>query len=97
MMTRAGRSARTVSTVLPNVVVPVRGGSGSTIARARICFASSTMTRPAWPARTFVQRPLTRRPKCTRACSMMPCAVISWSGSWASMGDEFGTVMVTRM
>ncbi len=97
MITRAGRSARTVSTVLPNVVVPVRGGSGSTIARARISFASSTMTRPACPARTLVHRPLTRRPTWTLACSMIPCAAISWSGSCASMGDELGTVIVTRM
>ena len=31
MITRHGRSASTVSTVLPNSVVPTRGGSGMTM------------------------------------------------------------------
>ena len=48
-MTRQGRSASTVSTVLPKIVVPVRGGSGMTIACARIARASSMTTRAPWP------------------------------------------------
>ena len=54
MITRQGRSARTVSSVLPNSACRVRGGSGSTIARARISLrlVDDDAAR-ACPARTF--------------------------------------------
>ena len=93
MITRHGRSARTVSTVLPNSVVPVRGGSGMTSAWARISRASSTISRPLPPGRTRSTWPLTRRPPCSRACSMTARAAISSSGSAASSGDACGTVI----
>src|SRR3954449_9719781 len=53
MMTRHGRSERTVSSVRSKSVAPARGTSVMTIARARISRASSTSARPACPARTF--------------------------------------------
>ena len=51
-----------------------------TIARARSSRASSTIRRPACPARTFSQCPVTRRPPCRRACSISACAAASCSG-----------------
>ena len=56
-------------------------GSGMTIARARISRASSTIARPACPARTCSTWPVTRRPPWIRACSMIACAASSCSGS----------------
>ena len=48
MITRHGRSVRTVSSVLPNSEAPAtRRGSGITIAAARMSVASSMMRRPA--------------------------------------------------
>ena len=56
MITRQGRSASTVSSDFPNSDLPVRrGGSGITIARAWMSFASSTIRRPLPPGRTFSQ------------------------------------------
>ena len=75
MITRAGRSLSTVSSVRPNIDAPVRrGGSGITMARARISLASSTIRRPACPGRTFSQCPVTRRPPRTRAESITEAA-----------------------
>ena len=63
MITRHGRSASTVSSVLPNSDAPsIRRGSGITIAAARMSPASSMIRRPAWPARIFSTWPETRRP-----------------------------------
>ena len=42
----------------------------------------------AWPARTFSQCPVTRRPPCSRACSMIVCAACSCSGIAALIGDR---------
>jgi len=77
MMTRHGRSASTVSTVLLNTVAPLRAGKGMTIAFAPISIASSTISRPAPPARIFSQCPVTRRPPWSLACSMMAWAASS--------------------
>ena len=49
MITRHGRSDSTVSSVLPNSVLPPRGGIGMTIACARISFASCTITTAGLP------------------------------------------------
>ena len=96
MMTRHGRSWSTVSSVLPKMALACLGGSGMTIARARSSRASSTMRRPACPARTFSQCPVTRRPPCRRACSMSACAAASCSGIDASIGADAGTAIGTR-
>ena len=94
MITRQGRSASTVSSVLPNSDAPVRrGGSAITIARARISRASSTIRRPPCPGRTFSQCPVTRRPPRTRAESMIEPACASCSGIAASIGEFGGTVI----
>ena len=66
-----------------------------TIARARISLASSTISRPAWPARTFSTWPVTRRPPMSFACSMIASASRSRSGIRASIGDEDGTTIDT--
>ena len=72
MITRHGRSASTVSSVLPNTDAPAtRRGSAITTAAARMSCASSMIRRPAWPARTFSQCPDTRPPPCSLACSMI--------------------------
>ena len=96
MITRHGRSASTVSIVLPNTDVPaMRRGSVMTTAAARMSCASSMIRRPAWPARTFSQCPETRPPPCSLACSMIESAAASASGIGASICSEFGTVIVT--
>ena len=66
MITRHGRSASTVSSVLPNSDAPLtRSGSGITIAAARMSTASSMIRRPAWPLRTRSVWPETRAPAWT--------------------------------
>ena len=91
MITRAGRSWSTVSSVRPKIEAPVRlGGSGMTMARARISLASSTIRRPACPGRTFSQWPVTRRPPSTRAESITDAAFASCSGMLASIGEFAG-------
>ena len=96
MITRHGRSVSTVSSVLPNSDAPsTRRGSGITIAAARMSTASSTIRRPAWPARTRSTCPETRPPPATFASSMIDCALSSCSGIGASISIEFGTVIVT--
>ena len=78
--TRHGRSASTVSSVLPNSEAPsTRRGSASTIAAARMSIASSTIRRPAWPGRIRSTWPETRRPPWTRACSITDWAAASAS------------------
>ena len=75
MITRHGRSASTVSSVLPNSDAPsIRRGSGITIAAARMSPASSMIRRPAWPARIFSWWPDTRRPPWILACSIAESA-----------------------
>ncbi len=87
MITLHGRSASTVSSVLPKIDEPVRGGgSAITTAAAWISFASSTIRRPASPARTFSKWPLTRRRPRRRAASIAACALASASGMTASIG-----------
>src|SRR6185503_17599061 len=96
MITRAGRSLSTVSSVRPKSEAPVRrGGSGMTIARARMSLASSTTRLPAWPGLTFSQCPVTRRPPRTRAESITDAAFASCSGMEALIGAFGGTVIVT--
>ena len=96
MITRQGRSASTVSSVLPNSAPPVRGAAAASRSRARASRAPPRRSaRPACPARTFSQCPVTRRPPCSRACSMIAWAAASCSGSAASIGDEAGTAIVT--
>ena len=93
MITRHGRSASTVSSVLPNSEAPLtRRGSGITIAAARMSIASSMIRRPAWPERTRSTCPDTRAPACTRACSISDSAAASASGIGASIGSALGTV-----
>ena len=63
MITRHGRSASTVSTVLPNSDPPVRGGQRHDDRPARAWPAPRRRSGArACPARTFSQWPLTRRP-----------------------------------
>ena len=96
MITRQGRSASTVSIVLPNTEVPaIRCGSAITTAVARMSCASSMIRRPAWPARTFSQCPETRPPPCSLACSMIVSAADSASDIGASIGSALGTMIVT--
>ena len=98
MITRQGRSLRTVSRVLPKMDAPARlGGNDITMARARISRASSTIRRPASPGRTFSQCPVTLRPPRTLAASIAACASASGSGISASIGEFAGTVIVTSM
>jgi hypothetical protein len=94
MMTRHGRSRNTVSRVRlkPLLVRDI----GITIAPARMALASSTILRAVCPARTFSQWPLTRRPPCTFASSIVDSAAASCSGRAASIGLLAGTEMVTR-
>ena len=96
MITRHGRSASTVSSVLPNSDAPLmRCGSGITIAAARMSVASSMIRRPAWPgahaldvaghARAglharLLDQRLARRPPA--------------SGIGASIGSALGTVTI---
>ena len=63
-----------------------------TIAAARMSLASSTIRRPAWPARIRSRWPDTRRPPCTRACSMTDWARASASSIGAEIGSALGTV-----
>ena len=96
MMTRVGRSARTVSSVRPKSdPAGRRVGADITIARARIARASSTMRRPASPGLTFSQWPVTRLPPITRAESIVDEAIASSSGIAAPMGAVVGTVIST--
>src|SRR3954454_15746960 len=93
MITRHGRSASTVSSVLPNSDAPsTRRGSGITIAAARMSAASSTIRRPAWPARIFSTWPDTRLPPWILPCSITESAPASASLIVASIGSAFGTV-----
>ena len=81
MITRHGRSASTVSSVLPNSDAPsTRRGSGMTIAAARISTASSTIRRARLAGADRSQWPDTRRPPATLASSMTLRALASCVG-----------------
>ena len=88
MITRQGRSASTVSSVLPNT----RAAAGAPRQRhddrlrAHLLAPRRRSGAPPRPARTFSQWPETRRPPCTLACSMTAWAASSCSGSSASIG-----------